>query len=213
MWCGHNERSLCDPTTISGCGRICRSASTRPRPSAFTCTSSPSLPNTSGEVPISSAPSIRQYQLFLMKQKQVSLSTYIQVVCALRFLYSHTISRNRHREDPLSKARAKVATHPEPRGSQGAARSSAHASRSRPASDSVWRRAPRQRSYPPQKSLISTRAAASCGCVKARDAKTDQRCSHPSCRPAARLLPTGLVRIRQLCLRGRRAEERELAES
>ena len=54
---------------------------------------------------------IRQYQLFLMKQKQVSLSTYIQVVCALRLLYSHTISRNRHREDPPSKARAKVATH------------------------------------------------------------------------------------------------------
>ena len=36
---------------------------------------------------------IRQYQLFLMKQKQVSLSTYIQVVCALRFVYTHTLSR------------------------------------------------------------------------------------------------------------------------
>jgi integrase/recombinase XerD len=36
---------------------------------------------------------IRQYQLFLMKEKQVSLSTYIQVVCALRFFYTHTLSR------------------------------------------------------------------------------------------------------------------------
>ena len=36
---------------------------------------------------------IRQYQLFLMKEKQVSLSTYIQMVCALRFFYTHTLSR------------------------------------------------------------------------------------------------------------------------
>ena len=36
---------------------------------------------------------IRQYQLFLVKEKQVSLPTYIQVVCALRFFYTHTLSR------------------------------------------------------------------------------------------------------------------------
>jgi integrase/recombinase XerD len=36
---------------------------------------------------------IRQYQLFLMKEKQVSLSSYIQMVCALRFLYTQTLSR------------------------------------------------------------------------------------------------------------------------
>src|SRR5262245_37270195 len=36
---------------------------------------------------------IRRYQLFLIKEKQVSLSTYIQTVCALRFFYTHTISR------------------------------------------------------------------------------------------------------------------------
>src|SRR5205809_4656426 len=35
---------------------------------------------------------IRRYQLFLMKEKQVSQSTYIQVVSALRFLYTHTLS-------------------------------------------------------------------------------------------------------------------------
>jgi integrase/recombinase XerD len=36
---------------------------------------------------------IRLYQLFLIKDKQVSQSTYIQMVCALRFLYSHTLDR------------------------------------------------------------------------------------------------------------------------
>jgi integrase/recombinase XerD len=36
---------------------------------------------------------IRQYQLFLIKEKRVSQSTSIQVVCALRFLYTHTLNR------------------------------------------------------------------------------------------------------------------------
>src|SRR5260370_12470343 len=36
---------------------------------------------------------IRCYQLFLIKEKQVSLSTYIQTVCALRFFYTHTLIR------------------------------------------------------------------------------------------------------------------------
>ena len=36
---------------------------------------------------------IRRYQLFLIKDKQVSQSTYIQMVCALRFLYTHTLDR------------------------------------------------------------------------------------------------------------------------
>lgn len=36
---------------------------------------------------------IRQFQLFLVKEKQVSLSSYIQMVCALRFFYTHTLSR------------------------------------------------------------------------------------------------------------------------
>src|SRR3954451_13321028 len=34
---------------------------------------------------------IRQYQLFLVQEKKVSLSTFIQVVCALRFFYTHTL--------------------------------------------------------------------------------------------------------------------------
>jgi site-specific recombinase XerD len=34
---------------------------------------------------------IREYQLFLIKEKGVSLSSYIQTVCGLRFLYSNTL--------------------------------------------------------------------------------------------------------------------------
>jgi site-specific recombinase XerD len=36
---------------------------------------------------------IRQYQLFLIKEKQASQSTCVQAVCALRFLYTHTLNR------------------------------------------------------------------------------------------------------------------------
>lgn len=36
---------------------------------------------------------VRRYQLFLIKDKQVSQSTYIQMVCALRFLYTYTLDR------------------------------------------------------------------------------------------------------------------------
>jgi len=36
---------------------------------------------------------IRQYQLFLVKEKKVSRPTFIQVVCALRFFYTHTLNR------------------------------------------------------------------------------------------------------------------------
>jgi hypothetical protein len=33
---------------------------------------------------------IRRYQLFLTKEKKVSSSTYVLMVCALRFFYTHT---------------------------------------------------------------------------------------------------------------------------
>ena len=36
---------------------------------------------------------IREYQLYLVKQKQVSRPTCIQTVCALRFFYIHTLNR------------------------------------------------------------------------------------------------------------------------
>jgi integrase/recombinase XerD len=37
------------------------------------------------------AEQIREYQLYLIKEKGVSLPSYIQAVCALRFLYSNTL--------------------------------------------------------------------------------------------------------------------------
>ena len=37
---------------------------------------------------------IREYQLYLIKEKAVSLSAYIQTVCGLRFLYSNTLHRS-----------------------------------------------------------------------------------------------------------------------
>jgi integrase/recombinase XerD len=40
-----------------------------------------------------SAEHIRRYQLFLIKEKKVSTSTYVLMVCALRFFYTHTLHR------------------------------------------------------------------------------------------------------------------------
>jgi site-specific recombinase XerD len=42
---------------------------------------------------------IRQYQLFLIKEKKASQSTLVQMVCALRFLYTHTL----HRKIPIER--------------------------------------------------------------------------------------------------------------
>ncbi len=36
---------------------------------------------------------IREWQLYLLKEKRVKLSTYIQAVCALRFFYRNTLNR------------------------------------------------------------------------------------------------------------------------
>jgi len=36
---------------------------------------------------------IRRYQIFLIKEKKVSQPTFVQVVCALRFFYTHTLNR------------------------------------------------------------------------------------------------------------------------
>jgi integrase/recombinase XerD len=36
---------------------------------------------------------IRCYQLFLTKEKKVSTSTYVMMICALRFFYTHTLHR------------------------------------------------------------------------------------------------------------------------
>ncbi len=34
---------------------------------------------------------VRKWQLRLLKEKRVKLSTYIQAICALRFFYTHTL--------------------------------------------------------------------------------------------------------------------------
>jgi integrase/recombinase XerD len=36
---------------------------------------------------------IRRFQLFLIKEKKVSTSTYVLMVCAMRFFYTHTLHR------------------------------------------------------------------------------------------------------------------------
>ena len=61
---------------------------------------------------------IRQYQLFLIQEKKVSRPTFIQVVCALRFFYTHTLNRKismeripfprRERKLPLIPSREEV---------------------------------------------------------------------------------------------------------
>ena len=39
------------------------------------------------------AEEIRRYRLFLLNEKRVELSSYIQAVCALRFFYRNTLHR------------------------------------------------------------------------------------------------------------------------
>ena len=39
------------------------------------------------------AEQIREYQLYLIQEKRVSLSSYIEAVCSLRFLYTNTLHR------------------------------------------------------------------------------------------------------------------------
>src|SRR5215467_3039818 len=40
------------------------------------------------------AEEIRQYQLFLIRQKKLAWSSYNQIVCALRFFYAKTLKRS-----------------------------------------------------------------------------------------------------------------------
>ena len=42
---------------------------------------------------------IRRYQLFLTKEKKVSTSTYVMMICGLRFFYTHTL----HRKVPIER--------------------------------------------------------------------------------------------------------------
>ena len=79
---------------------------------------------------------IRRFQLFLTKEKKVSTSTYVLMVCALRFFYTHTLHRKvaieripfprRERTLPLIL-------------SQSPAGGAARVAPSRDAGDSLWR--------------------------------------------------------------------------
>ena len=58
---------------------------------------------------------IRRYQLFLTKEKKVSTSTYVMMICGLRFFYTHTLHpQGRHRTHSVSAARTKAAVNPKP---------------------------------------------------------------------------------------------------
>jgi len=69
---------------------------------------------------------IRQYQLFLIQEKNVSRPTFVQMVCALRFFYTHTLNRKismeripfprRERKLPLILSREEVKALLEARG-------------------------------------------------------------------------------------------------
>jgi integrase/recombinase XerD len=55
---------------------------------------SPISLNTSTNRPTSLARrKIRRYQLFLLNEKRVKLSSYIQAICALRFFHQNTLHR------------------------------------------------------------------------------------------------------------------------
>ncbi len=83
---------------------------------------------------------IRQYQLFLIKEKQAGKSTCVQLVCALRFfLHSYTPTQNRDRAHPVPATPADASAHSQPRGSHPNFAIALHG-RSYMAADSVSRR-------------------------------------------------------------------------
>src|SRR5580658_6313169 len=54
----------------------------------------PSLHNTSTNHPINSArKEVRSWQIFLLNENRVKLSSYIQAICALRFFHQNTLHR------------------------------------------------------------------------------------------------------------------------
>ena len=62
---------------------------------------------------------IRQYQVYLVNERHVSWSYFIQTVCALRFLYRrHAQTRLAHQPHSLSASAAKAARGAQPGGSQ-----------------------------------------------------------------------------------------------
>jgi hypothetical protein len=57
---------------------------------------------------------IRSWQLYLLNEKQVKLSTYIQAVCGLRFfLPQHAEPEDRDRPDSITPLRKETSRNPE----------------------------------------------------------------------------------------------------
>jgi len=124
---------------------------------------------------------IRCYQLFLIKEKRVSQSTYIQTVCALRFFYTHTLSRKiaieripfprRERKLPLILSREEVkALLQAPRNL-----------RQRTMLAVLYGSGLRSRKSPNSKRATSTARATCCGSAAAKDGRIDRLCCRPNC--------------------------------
>ncbi len=85
---------------------------------------------------------IRRYQLFLTKERRVSTSTYVMMICGLRFFYTHTLHPEVVAIDriPFRAARTEAADDFEPRHEVKAPTGGAERSTpSRDAGDSLWR--------------------------------------------------------------------------
>ena len=124
---------------------------------------------------------IRQYQLFLIKDKRASPSTCVQLVCALRFLYTHTLRRKieieripfprRQRKLPLILSRDEVKALLE---IPGKLRDRVSWRCCMAADSESRRRLSSSRA-------ISTPAATCCGSARAKAAKTGKPFCLPSC--------------------------------
>ena len=94
---------------------------------------------------------IRLYQLFLIREKQVSLPTFIQVVmCPPLLLYPYAAPENRHRTHPVSPSRKKAAADPQPGRSQSPAASAPQSPPSHHAGLALRLWTPGRRSRPTQ---------------------------------------------------------------
>jgi site-specific recombinase XerD len=124
---------------------------------------------------------IRRYQLFLTKEKKVSTSTYVMMICGLRFFYTHTLHRKvaidripfpRHeRKLPVILSREEVK----------ALLEAPSDLRDRAMLAILYGAGLRVSEVPALKSPTSTVPAMCCGFVSAKGGKTGKRCCRRSC--------------------------------
>ena len=86
---------------------------------------------------------IRSWQLFLLNEKRVELSTYIQAVCALRFFYQNTLHQRIEIDRILATLREEAARHSEQGRGQSVAGSAEEPQAPGHSGHHVWRRTPR----------------------------------------------------------------------